>query len=250
MNLITADGAVPTYIQIAIIWYFGKVLGDKNPKDVYATFYFVVASFCLMMIFAVSVAKYQEYITSSYLKSTVDAIINYIDFSMKWEEELIGLSLLFGIAVIPQFLTYMLSGIFGSGQSPLYVRQITSFVIVTIAKFFAFYSAIGLTLLSLKPFDRNGALVQLPYLKAAQAATVVGYALFFMVLFRHVEDLASILWKLRRHKTFWKLNVLLTRKSRAYKLRKIREERKNRRRDRARMLKKAELAAIEVSKII
>jgi hypothetical protein len=68
----------------------------------------------------------------------------YLNFSIDINSEITFISILISAVIVPQILSFLISGLFGCGMPPILVSKITKFAILSIIKFLCVLSALNM----------------------------------------------------------------------------------------------------------
>jgi hypothetical protein len=66
----------------------------------------------------------------------------YLTISIDIQGELVVLAILLSAVIIPQILSFLVSGILGCGTSPVLVSKVSKFAIISLVKFFCIFAAL------------------------------------------------------------------------------------------------------------
>lgn len=124
-----------------VIGAANQLLKAKHTHELYVIWYINSFSFVLffgMGFIAEKKNKHLEEVCGSY----ENACKSIYDYLTGFEDEIIIVSAFTALALLPQLLTYLLSGIYGTASPPRFVAQIQAIAVWSIVKFMAGLSGI------------------------------------------------------------------------------------------------------------
>lgn len=179
---------------------------------VHTVWYIFSLTLCLML--ALDLYIYVSFITerrSSFGQAAGDIIIFVFNSSTKVSEEIYILIFIFWILIVPQTLSYIISGIFGCGSRPILISQITAFVIWSLIKSLSVVSGI---LAALSVFALYGE----PYLRPKDSLPLLIKALIsismsfsIMAIYYKMENVFGFIIKHQRLRFASSVHNFLTR---------------------------------------
>lgn len=125
--------------------YFSYTIPKKSLRLVYM---FLLSYCCSITLFAL-IKYHPSVFDHTFTASMKSFALWYIDVSVGWREELALVGFLSFIVLIPQFMSYVTSGIFGAASPPSFVKSTFDVSIILLAKFCAVYAAISASVLTI-----------------------------------------------------------------------------------------------------
>jgi len=123
MKLLVLVSAVLVFV--GVIFWLAASLGRKSRSDLRAIWYLLSLSVVVTFIFAswaIQNGALDE--RGSYVGNAGSVFKRFIDFSMDVTLEAQMLAVMVGVTVLPQFFSYVLSGLSGYASSPVFVGKI------------------------------------------------------------------------------------------------------------------------------
>jgi len=143
-NLIGA--VILVVISIYMIKQIGLLLADKHGRDVRVVWYLLsltVLVTCLIAIWASSVGAIDS---KGFFQGELGEVINKIlHFMLDLKTDFIIFVVILSIILIPQFTSYILSGLFGCASQPILVGETVGFFVWGVVKSMAVVSGIFLS---------------------------------------------------------------------------------------------------------
>ena len=140
IGLLAFIGAV-IFLLVLLVGSIGE-LNRQHSGEIYAIWY--VFSFFFLLFFALYLTAEREGkevtdVLGPSSAETLKAVYNYLT---NIEDELLLVAAVVYLAIAPQLLTYVLSGLSGSATAPVFVRQIRTIALWSLIKFLAGLSGI------------------------------------------------------------------------------------------------------------
>jgi hypothetical protein len=134
-------------LAVLAITYFGRSLRKKHPSDIRAVWFF----FSLSLVVSVAIAWWASaagYIDSkgSFHGEVGAALDKTLKVMLDLNTDFTILVFILALITIPQLLSYLLSGLFGTATSPLFIEGAIAFFIWSIVKSFATVAGIAVTM--------------------------------------------------------------------------------------------------------
>jgi hypothetical protein len=162
-------------LVVVFVWLIGSIaeLNRQHSREIYAIWY--VFSFFFLLFFALyfSAKREGKEITDLLGPSSAATLKAVYDYLTNIQDELLLVAAVVYLAIAPQLLTYVLSGLSGSATAPVFVRQIRTIALWSLIKFLAGLSGILLA----------HALVELLLGKAALSDFIQGFVIITMAFF-------------------------------------------------------------------
>jgi hypothetical protein len=162
------------FVGLAIVFGFlvGSIaeLNRQHSREIYAIWY--VFSFFFLLFFALYFFTEREgkEITDVLGPSSAETLKAVYNYLTNIQDELLLVAAVLYLAIAPQLLTYVLSGLSGSANAPVFVRQIGTIALWSLIKFLAGLSGILLA----------HAFVELLLAKAALFDFIQGFVIIAM----------------------------------------------------------------------
>ncbi|MCP3476701.1 hypothetical protein NLM33_41805 [Bradyrhizobium sp. CCGUVB1N3] len=116
-------------------------LKDNHPREIYAIWYVFSLFFVIFsgLSYVATIKQIQVTSVCGEYASTCKTLLSYL---VNVQEELTLVSGLLAIGIIPQLLTYFLSGLSGSASKPMFVWHIEQFAVWSLIKFGAGFGGV------------------------------------------------------------------------------------------------------------
>jgi hypothetical protein len=139
----------PCLLLLVFVSIFVGALRKTHATEIYMVWYvfsfvFVLffALYALFFAYAVNPASHQTEIKSSFGESEAAFFQTVFNYLTDFKGEVKMVLAVVGLVVVPQLLTYLLSGLSGSASPPVFVSQITKVAIWSLVKFLAAFSGL------------------------------------------------------------------------------------------------------------
>ncbi|MGJ5075504.1 hypothetical protein [Bradyrhizobium oligotrophicum] len=113
------------------------LLRKSHPQEIYMTWYVFSLFFLVFGAITILTIKSRVELTDVFGPSQAHLLKTLYGYLTDYEGEMVLVAVFFGIAVAPQLVTYVLSGLSGSAKTPKYVRQVTDLATLSLLKFLA-----------------------------------------------------------------------------------------------------------------
>jgi len=188
------------------------ILRRDHPHHVHTLWYIFSLTLCSVSVLFLYIYENATSGQNTFLSGTPGTIATFfIDTSMDVRGELHILAILGALFILPQILSYLISGLFGCGSPPVLVSTISKVVTWSFIKFLCILSGI---LAAQSIFALYGH----PYLypkdsirKCVDAIFMISLSFFIMVMYYKVEVLHAFIVKRPRLKRFESFARFMTR---------------------------------------
>lgn len=155
-------------LVVGFLWlmhYSGKMLRTKHDSDIRVVWYFYGLTVVISSLIGLWAVNYGAINSSGSFVGEAGAFINnLIKASVDINLSIIIILAFLSLVLLPQFICYLFSGVYGVAKSPIYISESLSFLIWGVVKTFVVVSGVTTTItlfgavLSWKSFDINNIL--------------------------------------------------------------------------------------------
>lgn len=177
-------------VSVFFISFFGLIYSIKTfstfcPKAVKTTvfiYFFTTYISFLVLFLSMKMSWIQDdgKPSSQYGKY----VISFFDFFIDIKTEFYIVILLFSIAVVPLFFSYIVCGLVGIGKFPLNIYKLTRFLILFYAKSLLTFSAIGISFFYVFSLTNLGQKIHVPkflFFASSLSITLLSFLLVFIL---------------------------------------------------------------------
>jgi hypothetical protein len=190
-------------VFVATLWLSSRSVRRDHPHHVHTLWYVFSLTLCAVSVLFFYIYENARSIRSTPLSGLPGRVaVMLMNASMDVREELYILATFSALLILPQILSYLISGIFGCGSPPVLVSTISRIVTWSLIKFFCVLSGI-LAAQSIFALYGN------PYLspkdapiKLVEALLMIALSFLIMALYYKTEVLYASIAKHLRLKWF------------------------------------------------
>jgi hypothetical protein len=150
--LLPSPGSSPLFLVFFVLGMFGaiwnsiKSVRQEHAGHVHTIWYIFSLAFCITLIFYSSLPTFSYNDAELSVSDSEDVITqlgrNFIDISTDLYGEIYLIGGLIIIVVIPQIMSFVISGIFGCASRPVFVERITNIATLSFIKFLSVFAGI------------------------------------------------------------------------------------------------------------
>jgi len=145
---------VITATCIGLIYYSGRVLREKHGNDIRIVWYFFSLTFVISCIIGLWATSNGAIDSSGSFVGEAGAFINkLITTTLDVKFSIYIILAVLAVILLPQFMCYVLSGIFGVAPSPLYINGSIKFLVWGLVKTFIIVSGVTAAILLFGSFS-------------------------------------------------------------------------------------------------